>query len=960
MNWYKWAQKKTLEEILSGLESNPAVSKETISWLKTLPKEQMGPAMNVLMKNPQANMDDIMKVFKKEEPLTKEQEELIAFYPSIKLWMKGILINLRGQKRQAAYIALREEAARIRDWAERTGENLKGRTLENAIQETEQWHKEQAAVANGNYLPTKAEDIVIKYNNGYTWQRISRGVDVKIEGNKMNHCVGSYCEDVKNEKINVYSLRDKNNDPVITAGFKYDNALVIQMKGKDDTDPVGTYRSYINDILKKLGTRYNDGEYYLISKEFDLKDFYSVKESDIDKDPFLQRIITNEIIRTSTPPNFGKRWAQDKLESGRAPQEWIDAINKKMASDGTPPSFAWGWAKAKMNSGKAPKEWIDGIITATKWEDNSDGDGQHEVDDYKRNWAEEIVEYGSAPKELFEAIDKKIASDGNPPFLLTEWARRKLYANEAKVEWKEAIGRAIVADGESPPWATNWASEQLENGHAPQEWIEAISKRIVLKGIPPYFAHNWAKATLNSGKAPKEWINVIINDIESINSEEDFIYGFAGWTTEWVKKELDSGNAPKRLTDAITRLISLSGFMPRYAEDWGKKILTSGQAPSEWTDRISNTIIKTGQPPYYAVDWAESILDSGQAPSAWINAIFKKFMGYKRTREEGYGAFGAHWLKETLDSGQAPKELTDEIIKDYSSYVYEHANEKRRSSRRGTVGKQMPSDIGKVYSKWVEKQFKLGNVPQEWINAITEYIKSVKDYPYYMTDWLANHLNSNKASKELINALFFAALADESQNTIDTKITEWIRKLLDSGRAPKEWTDALSKTFISKEKVPRFAYQWFKNYLDSGNAPKEWIDVLMKMMPYQISNSRLLHYNAWHDWAKKILDSGNAPKEWIDALHKDIINDKHNHVFAQDWAKKILDSGNAPQEWIKTINRRIINHGFPEPFAHQWAKNILDSGNASQEWIDTIKKITSKNGSPPMWARDWAQKNGLI
>ena len=330
MNWYKAAQSKSLEELLQSLESNPGVDRSTLAWLKALESKEKGLAINTLTKNPSASIGEMQGLFPKVVPLTTEQERLVRTYPLIGEWMRGIMEGLPEKKRVMAFNTLREKAAGIRDWIDRTGERLQGRTLENAVKETEKWHSESISLEQGEYLPTKPEDIIISYQNKYTWQRISRGTDAKIEGQKMKHCVGNYCADVDEGKIDLYSLRDENNSPLITAGFKHKGAVVVQMKGPENADPREKYQTHITDILDNLGTVYNDGERYL--SNYNLKNFADLKPDDIEKSTLLQKIVNNQIAREGGPPDFAYNWVKTKLESGAAPKEWEARISRDRKS----------------------------------------------------------------------------------------------------------------------------------------------------------------------------------------------------------------------------------------------------------------------------------------------------------------------------------------------------------------------------------------------------------------------------------------------------------------------------------------------------------------------------------------------------------------------------------------------------------------------------------------------------
>ena len=449
MNWYKTAKRMSLEELLHSIESNPRVDRSTFAWLKTLEGREMGPAINMLTKNPTATIEEIKSTFPKAVPLTPEQERLVITYPLIGTWMRGIMESLSGQKRETAFNVLKEKAAEIRDWIDRTGKQIRGRTLENAVEETEKWHSESYALEKGEYSPLNEKNILISYQNGYSWQRISSGTDAKIEGQKTQTCVGNYCDDIEQGKIDIYSLRDKNNKPLVTAGFKHKGTVVVEMKGAENEDPSETYKGYISDILKELGTVYNDGERYL-SNNYNLKNFEDLNIDDIERSLLLQKSINNQIAREGKPPPFAKDWVKKMLESGKAPEEWEAGINRNIAETGYPPHFAKDWAKKMLDSGTAPKEWK-------------------------------------------EAISRRILTYGYPTEFAQDWVKKMLESGTAPKEWEAAIIRHITVEGYPHEFAKDWAKEVLESGKAPKEWEAAISRRILTYGYTPVWAQDWAK-----------------------------------------------------------------------------------------------------------------------------------------------------------------------------------------------------------------------------------------------------------------------------------------------------------------------------------------------------------------------------------------------------------------------------------------------------------------------------------
>ena len=484
MNWYKTAERKSLEQLLQSIESNPGVDRSTLTWLKTLADTELGPAINMLTKNPRASIGEMQRLFTKVVPLTEEQERLVRTYPLIGEWMRGIMERLSGKKREMAFFTLRDKAAGIRDWIDRTGERLQGRTLENAVSETEKWHSESQALERGEYSPSKPENILIQYGDGYSWQRISSGTDAKIEGQNMNHCVGNYCNDVDEGKIDLYSLRDKNNSPLVTAGFKHKGTVVVQMKGEANKNPSETYKGYISDILKKLGTVYNDGEDYL-NNNYNLKNFADLDADDIEKSTLLQKIINNQIAREGNVPGFALPWARMKLESGAAPKAWEEAISASIMASGFPPDFAHDWAIRILESGRAPEAWELEISNFILQKGIPPA--------WAQEWSKKALDSGATPEDWEEAITSYLVENLSIPFWAQEWARTKLHSGRAPKAWEEAITRIIVKAGHPPNWAYDWVKRVLESGTVPKEWEEEISSHIAKTKYPPAWARDWVK-----------------------------------------------------------------------------------------------------------------------------------------------------------------------------------------------------------------------------------------------------------------------------------------------------------------------------------------------------------------------------------------------------------------------------------------------------------------------------------
>ena len=126
---------------------------------------------------------------------------------------------------------------------------------------SEDWHDQigKGYKFTGDY---QHKDIVYKFDNGFTIVDVSTEHDLGIEGQKMGHCVGSYCDDVASGKTTIYSLRDEKNDPHATIEANSAGG-VDQIKGKGNRKPKDRYAKMILQWLRTTDLNYSSSPDYL-------------------------------------------------------------------------------------------------------------------------------------------------------------------------------------------------------------------------------------------------------------------------------------------------------------------------------------------------------------------------------------------------------------------------------------------------------------------------------------------------------------------------------------------------------------------------------------------------------------------------------------------------------------------------------------------------------------------------
>ena len=272
-----------------------------------------------LNKNPQSSVDEILKSIQYEnlnkntESNSQEEIQLSNMFPNAE-FQKWLLINLRKLRtahllnpknksigENAYYLddrgsinitVMRINVQSIYDWYSRAllpakaalqnaktpeeaaeivneygitsaNTNLNSLTFEQALSFSDNWHEVMAGEGQGlEYFGEKTEDIVYgpkwknKEYNGWTIKQIKTKNNLRTEGNRVGHCVGSYCEDVLKNKTRIFSLRDPTNTPYVTMEVNPSSWRFRQISGNGpktgNADPSDNLKSMIGEWMSSL------------------------------------------------------------------------------------------------------------------------------------------------------------------------------------------------------------------------------------------------------------------------------------------------------------------------------------------------------------------------------------------------------------------------------------------------------------------------------------------------------------------------------------------------------------------------------------------------------------------------------------------------------------------------------------------------------------------------------------
>lgn len=110
---------------------------------------------------------------------------------------------------------------------------------------------------------------IIAYEDGHKWIQLTSKKALQREGKLMDHCIASYWPRIEPGYYRAYSLRDKENMPLVTIGatelemmYKYKSPqpaikrparwIIDQIQGPSNTNVDRKYASEINDFEKYL------------------------------------------------------------------------------------------------------------------------------------------------------------------------------------------------------------------------------------------------------------------------------------------------------------------------------------------------------------------------------------------------------------------------------------------------------------------------------------------------------------------------------------------------------------------------------------------------------------------------------------------------------------------------------------------------------------------------------------
>lgn len=137
---------------------------------------------------------------------------------------------------------MRRGGTMLAQWYEATRPNLGQYDFDKAWDKAKQWEEEEGPIPQG--------EVVAKLADGWTAQKLTTSEQLDAEGHKMQHCVGSYADEVGRGGTTIYSLRDAKGQPHVTIEVKGER--VRQTQGKQNEKPAEKYKKYVDEFYEWL------------------------------------------------------------------------------------------------------------------------------------------------------------------------------------------------------------------------------------------------------------------------------------------------------------------------------------------------------------------------------------------------------------------------------------------------------------------------------------------------------------------------------------------------------------------------------------------------------------------------------------------------------------------------------------------------------------------------------------
>lgn len=261
---YKLAYIYVIAANLEKLFSELNLKEDVRNFLNSVNEENLRYYIPEIKKNPTITVEQLKSIIipQKEEEKKRNNTEYeinkVRRFGSDE-FKKWVLYWFRKLRATDSYSIFDNKLQEIYDWYFSEKPQIFSYKWDKAIMQADSWHEAIAKEGDDENYIEGMKNVVYgpqwknKEYNGWTIRRIFTENDLTVEGNKMQHCVGSYADKVDMNSCAIYSLRDPQNQPHVTLEEEpAESGTFTQIFGKQNEEPNIKYKNILKEWFKTI------------------------------------------------------------------------------------------------------------------------------------------------------------------------------------------------------------------------------------------------------------------------------------------------------------------------------------------------------------------------------------------------------------------------------------------------------------------------------------------------------------------------------------------------------------------------------------------------------------------------------------------------------------------------------------------------------------------------------------
>ena len=143
--------------------------------------------------------------------------------------------------------ALKRRFRSICIWAKETNTDLGRVSLADALENAS---SHVTFAGRKGKVESDANPVVYRFDDGFKIVQLKTDAALELEGKLLKHCVGTYCDQVREGTSVIYSLRTPSNEPLVTLEYQPRAKRFMQMFGLENEAPEPSEQPYLIEFVE--------------------------------------------------------------------------------------------------------------------------------------------------------------------------------------------------------------------------------------------------------------------------------------------------------------------------------------------------------------------------------------------------------------------------------------------------------------------------------------------------------------------------------------------------------------------------------------------------------------------------------------------------------------------------------------------------------------------------------------